>query len=219
MIAVNPQSNPTIALHARRDLWRSWTFATALGELIGFAVPAAVLPLLLAFGMPECALPFAAVVAGAAEGASLGLAQWLVLRRHLPNLSRNAWVTATVLAAMWAYGIAMMALQLAHPSDLDPGFLIVGGSALVILFVLSIGGGQWLVLRHHIPTSGWWVLANAIAWPVGVAMPFVTIGLVPDAAPVIANILAGIMGGLLMGLVVGALTGLALVWLLRENLP
>jgi hypothetical protein len=211
-------SNHSIALDARRT-WQSWTIATALGELIGFAVPAVVLPLLLAIGMPEGVLPFAAVFAGAAEGASLGFAQWLVLRRHLPDLSRNAWVVATLLAAMWAYAIAMIATQVVDLSALDPAVLVVGGAALGMLFVLSIGGAQWFVLRHHIPKSGWWVLANAVAWPIGVAMPFVTIGLVPDPAPVVALILSGILGGLLMGLVVGALTGLALVWLLRNTLP
>ena len=153
---------------------------------------------------------------GAVEGAAVGTAQWLVLRRYLRGLTRGAWVLATVLAAMWAYALAMIPFQLVDPSTLDAAVLVIVGLTLGILFVLSIGGAQWLVLRRHAPNSGWWILANAIAWPLGVAAPFITMALVPDPAPLTATIAAGIAGGLLMGLVVGALTGIALVWLLRD---
>jgi len=82
---------------------------------------------------------------------------------------------------------------------------------------VSIGVPQWLVLRQHLQHAGWWVGANALAWSLSVAVPFVALALVPDAAPFWLWVAAGIMSGLLMGLVVGALTGLALLWLVRNE--
>jgi hypothetical protein len=208
------KSHPVSESH-HYGLWMKWTLAVGLGELIGFGVLAVALPLLLAFSMPESILPLAAISFGAVEGAAVGTAQWLVLRRYLPDLTRRAWVLATALAAMWAYALAMIPFQLADPNTLDPIVMVVGGLTLGVLFLLSMGGAQWLVLRRHVPNSGWWVLANAIAWPLGVAAPVVTIALVPDPAPLAATIAAGILGGLLMGIVVGGLTGIVLVRLLR----
>ena len=62
-----------------------------------------------------------------------------------------------------------------------------------------------------------WVLANAIAWPLGVAVPFVGLALVPDGSPAAVWAAVGIVSGVLMGAVVGAITGIALVWLLRTR--
>ena len=92
------------------------------------------------------------------------------------------------------------------------GAVVFGGGLLV-----SIGVPQWLVLRRHLRHAGWWVLANALAWSLGLAVPFVALALVPDAAPFWVWAATGIVSGLLMGLVVGALTGLALLWLMRSD--
>jgi hypothetical protein len=100
-------------------------------------------------------------------------------------------------------------------STIEPVTLIVGESALGILFLLSMGGAQWLALRRYVRRAGWWIAANAVAWPIGVAMPFITIGIIPDDSPVALMITAEIVGGVLMGVVVGAITGVVLVWLLR----
>ena len=59
--------------------------------------------------------------------------------------------------------------------------------------------------------------ANAVAWPLGVAMPFILLALVPDASPFWVWAVAGIASGVLMGLIVGAMTGLVLVRLRRIN--
>ena len=39
--------------------------------------------------------------------------------------------------------------------DLDLVFFVMG---------LSIGVGQWLLLRRHLPRAGWWVGANVVGW-------------------------------------------------------
>ena len=66
------------------------------------------------------------------------------------------------------------------------------------------------------PRAGEWIVANALAWSLGVAMPFITLFLVPDGSPVWTFAVAGVLGGVLMGLVVGAVTGLFLVRLLQS---
>lgn len=207
-----------IDLHPRRDLWWSWTMACAIGELMGFGIAGALLHLLSAVGMPEDVPPFGAVFSGAPEGASLGLAQWLVLRHYLPNLSCKTWVVATMLAVTWARGIVVIGNQVIDPSGFDLAARIATGITFALLFLLPIGSAQWLVLRHHVPNSGWWVLANAIAWPAGDAMPFAITYSVPQLTSVAAFMLVETMSGLFLGRVVGALTGLVLVWMLKNTL-
>jgi hypothetical protein len=53
-------------------------------------------------------------------------------------------------------------------------------------------------------------MANALAWPLGVAVPVLAISLAPDGTPLLAMIAIGLASGMMMGLVVGAITGLVL---------
>ncbi len=80
-------------------------------------------------------------------------------------------------------------------------------------FLLSMGGAQWLVVRHHVTHAGWWIAANAVAWPIGVTVPVVGMTLIPDGAAAASMAAVGVLSGLLMGLIVGALTGVAFVFL------
>ena len=157
------------------------------------------------------------MLVGAIEGAVLGLAQWLALRRALPSVSRRAWVVATALGAMIAYLLAMLAVALGLLVQEQMALLAIGAVVFGVGFLVSIGLPQWLVLRRQLRHAGWWVPANALAWPLGVAVPFVALALVPDAAPCWVWAATGIVSGLVMGLVVGAVTGLALLWLVRSE--
>src|SRR5919202_6179185 len=96
----------------------------------------------------------AAVLAGAVEGAVLGLAQGRVLHRSLPALSQRAWVLSTALGAMAAYLLAMIAVALGDFAQRHVALLVVGGAVLGIGFLLSIGFPQWLVLPRHLPKPG-----------------------------------------------------------------
>jgi hypothetical protein len=187
------------------------------GELIGFAVPSVVGAVAAGLRLSEIAFMICVVLAGAGEGAVLGTAQWLVLRLAIPQMRWREWATPTALAALAAWIIGMAPSTFVDFEKTDPAVLIAGGIVLGSLFVLSMGGAQWWALRRYMPRAGWWVAANAVAWPAGVAMPFITLGVIPDDSSVIVMIVAGILGGILMGVVVGIITGLALVWLLRTS--
>jgi hypothetical protein len=96
-------------------------------------------------------------------------------------------------------------------------FWIVFGLIGVPVFLLSIGGAQWFELRKHIDKAWIWIIANAIAWPLGVVIPVFGIQLVPDSSAVWVFVLAGITSGVLMGAAVGAITGLFLMKLLNKT--
>lgn len=214
---------------AVRDLWLWWVVATAVGELVGFAVPAIIGPA-AAWAMrgmvgtsAAITVVGVAVLAGSGEGAILGFAQGLILRRYIQNMAQWKWVLATAVAAAlaWAIGMLPSTLQDVANIDITKVNLIIFISAAVLLgivFLLSIGFAQWLVLRRHVGKAGWWILANAIAWPVGVTVPAIGLSLVPDGSPMVVWIIVGIVSGALMGIVVGAITGTWLVWLLRTHL-
>jgi len=187
-----------------------WALATTLGELIGFAIPS-VLGVIAVIFAPK--LLFAMMIlAGVGEGAVLGFAQSLVLKRYLKNISQPQWIFATAAAAALAWIIGMLPSTLIDNNViLSPTIIITGGILLAILFLLSMGFAQWLVLRKQVKKAGWWILANAIAWPLGVATSIGILALVPDQSSTIVWITVGILSGVMMGAVVGVITGIALV--------
>jgi len=202
-------------------LWWRWTLATALGEFVGFAVPAIVGALVAAtlgtaaLVSNDLVLTLALSIAGFAEGTALAYAQWRVLRLPLPHIAARDWVVPTALAAAIAYPFGMTPAILANVVPLDSPLFIASIIVASVFILLSIGAAQWLTLRHHLPRAGWWIPANVVAWLVGLPAPFIGIALVPNDSPTLAFILAGVLSGLLMGIAVGAITGLALVRLLR----
>jgi len=201
-------------------LWWRWTLATAVGEFVGFAVPAAVGPIAVRALVGLAPVPRALAtltllaLAGATEGAALGYGQWLILRRTLPAIAARAWVLSTAVAAGIAYVLGLLPSAL---SDLGASFAAILPASVLAAFLLlvSIGFAQWLTLRHHVPRAAWWILANATAWVAGLTVPIAAVAFVPDGSPTFAYIAAGVVSGWIMGLVVAAITGVALVRLVR----
>ncbi|MBI5053343.1 MAG: hypothetical protein HZC38_04610 [Chloroflexi bacterium] len=198
-------------------LWWRWVVAMTLGELVGFTVPSIVGGVAAGLKIEGVAFVICVVIGGMGEGAVLGFAQWLALRLAVPKIHWREWVLPTTLAAGVAWIIGMVPGTFVDFEKTDRTILIVGGILLGILFVLSMGGAQWFALRHYVPRAWWWIAANAIAWPVGVMMPFVTLGIIPDDSSVPVMIVAGVIGGVLMGIVVGAITGAAFVHLTQTK--
>lgn len=202
-----------------RTIWLPWVVGTMLGEVLGFGVPtlAGVINWLLQ--PPQSLMWFLFVLAGAGEGALLGLAQSLVLRRLITGFAWQRWVLATALAAALAWLIGLLPSTLIDAGlTLPLPLLIGGGIVLGSVFLLSIGGAQWLVLRRYLPNANRWMLANAVAWPIGVAVPVLGIGALPEGAPLAVVAAVGAFSGLAMGFVVGAITGTVLVTLLWASI-
>jgi hypothetical protein len=181
--------------------------AVTAGEFVGFLVPACVGALLLESPAQTPAL----VAAGAVEGALLGTAQALVLRRVLPALHVGAWITATAGAAALAWSIGLVPGLLGERLAALPTGLVVAVAACGGLVLLAtIGTAQWLLLRRLVPRAWRWIPATAAAWLAGLGVFFaVAPPLWQPGQPVAVIAVIGAAGGLAMAATVAAVTGIA----------
>jgi hypothetical protein len=130
-------------------------------------------------------------------GLFIGVVQYLLLRRYLPRM--GWWVLAT--AGGWLLGGLLILISrwlnlwTLETFNTDLAFIVMG---------LSIGVGQWLLLRRRLPLAGWWVGANAVGW-----------GLL---ALVTGDSLDQ-FGLLLLGLLPACITGAAFGWLIKYVHP
>lgn len=192
-------------------LFRVWTVTVTVAESVGFLAPALV-GVATADRAWQVALP-ALLGAGAVEGAVLGWAQATVLRSALPALRRARWVLATTAGAVTAYvlGVGMAAAGGSAPVWLQVALYPVLGLALLA----TIGGAQWLELRHHVAAAGRWVLWTAAAWLLAlgaflaIATPLWHEGQRPEQA-----VAVGVAAGVVMAAVQAAVTGWGLARLL-----
>jgi hypothetical protein len=111
-VPVHP--SPDDARRHRWHAWQQWTVMGAVGELLGFGIPALVGAGAYALRLPDSVLNIAVIVAGMV----LGLTQWLVLRRYVPQLDARAWVLVTGAGALlvWTLGMGWRTLAQAYGS-------------------------------------------------------------------------------------------------------
>ncbi len=192
--------------------WLAWMFVTIAG-VIGYVI--IVAPILnavserlrgtqgeLGIGM------LLGAVSAITLGATIGAAQWLVLRRQLP---RTGW---WILATLIGYSMPMAFGSLI--SGLEPSWL----ASLVnfIEFGVVLGALQWLVLRGHIDHAGWWIAISIAGWAIAAALIDIAYisGLYVEPFDLLAAFIVPV-----------AAAGCGIVWLLRppataispENLP
>ena len=193
-------------------LWRAWFVAATAGEFVGFLVPACAGAL-----FPESVLVL--VAAGAVEGALLGTAQALVLRRALPGLPVRAWIAATAAAAALAWSIGLVPSQLGeHLSALPVALVVAAAAGGGLVLLASIGTAQWLLLRRLVPRAWRWIVATAAAWLAGLGVFFaVATPLWQPGQPTWLIALIGAAGGLAMAATVAAVTGLAVERLMTDT--
>jgi hypothetical protein len=195
---------------AHSRLTEKWVAATAAGELVGFSAPALAAPLLAHASAGVTLVLF--VCAGFVEGAMLGFAQGVVLRRIVPGLRAVTWATATACGAALAWFIAMM------PSTFSSGWaqlppLVVVALAIPAALILlgSLGTAQWLVLRHHVTDCLKWIWVTALAWCLGLgAFMAVATPLWHDGQSAVAIVSIGLVAAFVMAVVVGLVTSAAL---------
>lgn len=210
------------------NVWFQWILANAVGETVGLGGTLVIGGLLL-FNAQETmgVVPVAtlAVLAGTfIEGTVVGTAQWLVLRRPIKDIRWRVWVIATAIGAFVAWTLAMIFITFmstgansggAAPAQMSD--LMIYALAAVMGFVLGpiLGVPQWLVLRRHLPKAGWWVLANALAWMVGMVIVFVGTNFIPPEGMSLNIAFVLLLFLFIAGAAVGAIHGLVLIWLLH----
>jgi hypothetical protein len=93
----------------------------------------------------------------------MGVLQYGLLRRYLPRM--GWWVLATavgwLLGAMLIFGWVRAVMYFWTAEMINESWAIA--PAFVVLG-MSVGVGQWLLLRRRLPRGGWWIVANAVGW-------------------------------------------------------
>ena len=143
-----------------------WVRAVTAGEFVGFAVPA-VVGAMVADRSAWVTLP-ALVAAGCAEGTIVGWSQARVLRTALPALSMRRWIlgTAGAAAVAWLLGL-LPSVSRDWWSTWPTSAVLFTAAVLVSLLLCSVGVGQWLELRRHLPHTpggGWQRTLPPGAW-------------------------------------------------------
>lgn len=95
--------------------------------------------------------PFVPIV-----GLLTGILQYGLLRRFLPRM--GWWVLTT--AGGWLLGVLLIMIS----SWLGWMEASINIKFVFIMMGLSIGVGQWLLLRRRLPWAGWWIVANVVGW-------------------------------------------------------
>jgi len=97
-------------------------------------------------------------IALAASVISLGVVQWILIRRQI--LKASCWIPATVSGLIIGFVIYIpLSIFLAPIFLALPGGRNTGAGLFVGAF---IGLAQWLTTRKQLPQSGWWIAANSL---------------------------------------------------------
>ena len=139
--------------------WLGWIAATMVGVQLG---------ILILFVAGEVNLPetwWGSLITVSLAGISLGVCQWIWLRRRLVN--RGWWVLSTL--SGWYLGwILMILLGLSSgPGALSRLIAVVEPLAIPLAFSLP----QWVFIRRQFQKAAWlWIVARPLAWIAGIGL-------------------------------------------------
>ena len=174
-----------------------WFLASAIGMAIGFTGGF----FLAGYTAEALGEPMGISLLGISVGSSVGLMQWLVLRRYA---SGTGWWILTYVPAIC--GLLTSAVALA---DLDEVWIVAG---LVACGGAVTGTFQWLILRKKVSKAGWWILVCAASW--GLIMPILKADLWSTCESSSAGTLFAFST---VAAVLGAIMGGGMAWLLRAT--
>jgi serine/threonine protein kinase len=192
-----------------RSFWLQWVLATAVSGAMGWAVSYSV------FFSSDFEDSVLNIVVTTLVGTSVGIAQWFVLRRQVPQT--GLWVLATAVGEAVGLALSVSLFQSLYETMPMPLVESFYGAVIGVL----VGIGQWLVLRRQIAQTGWWVLATTLGKTVGgiigwgIINPLFFPG---EEIPQIGLLILGI--AIARGVtetVSAAITGGVMVWLLRRS--
>jgi hypothetical protein len=136
VIGISIGIGQSLVLKSRINRTRWWILASIIGfgigkdvgDMVAQAVPGAI----------------GSALEGLAIGASLGLAQWLVLRRHVPEA--RWWILASAIA--WAVGWAIIASVDIEATDGSIGLAyVIGAIGAAVAGLITAAALVWLLRR------------------------------------------------------------------------
>ncbi|HEY5563299.1 MAG TPA: hypothetical protein VIK72_16395 [Clostridiaceae bacterium] len=131
---------------------------------------------------------------GAIVGVTLGVAQWLLLRKYLNKV--GYWILLTSIG--WVLFNELNILNLFGEAK---GIAIIPDLIHGTVFGVILGVLQWLLLRKRLQKSSWWIIASIAASTLGVTVGDGFNIITSSDAPgdvVISSILLGIITGVCM---------------------
>ncbi len=227
--------NATVTVNRKTPawvFWLLWSAATFLGALAYF-IPVGLVQILLGLdrlGDPQRAAEIgtamrvvAAVLCGGACGSTIGLGQWLVLRRELQH---TGWWVAATIAGYASVGLFILIGNAVQPGWLDWAVTLIvngkmhwlarvgptdppewlaasqpAGTVALTLCGAVLGVMQWLVLRGRVERAGWWIAISTIGWACAAALSSLPNAFLAVSASFDLPVLV---------------SGLGMVWLLRK---
>ncbi|MDF2178871.1 hypothetical protein P2G88_11485 [Aliiglaciecola sp. CAU 1673] len=214
----------------RFTFYKHWILANGLAEAIGLggtlilAGYGATLFAADSLSSLLLAALLAILMGTVLEGVVVGIAQSIPLRAFVPEIPVRAWVWATAIGAGIAWMIGMIPSTLMGLSNLSspesvsqelPVYLQYGLAVVLGLVTGPIlGFAQWLVLRRYFDKANRWLIANALAWGLGMLAIFVGMDLVPWGAGPLLQGITVIFICFVAGSIVGAIQGYFLIRLI-----
>jgi hypothetical protein len=197
--------------------FRRWMGFMALGEGAGFAVAAATGVAVAINEPPPAQTLVVLLVAGAIEGAALGVGQVLALRAlPLERALFRRWPVLTSLAAVVAWSIGLLPSTLPGLDWSNPLiWVMAGGLGLVLL--TTIPAAQLILLRRAVRCPWRWLPANVLGWLVGTGWTVAVSPLADLSTPLPQLIALYVVAGVLMALTVALATGLCWTSWLRHG--
>lgn len=222
------------SIRSPQGTWALWIAANAVGEFVGLGAVAGIGYLLVAqsgeptsvYGVLKVATVM--VFLGGIEGWVVGFAQATVLKSRLPKV--KGWIRATVFGAVTAWMLGMIPstvinlltlgqqqAQTQTPPDISDALqlLLAAGLGFVAGPILAVF--QWRVLRFYVERAGLWILANALAWAVGMPIIFWGAQSVDPASPLGSIVLTIGAALFLAGATVGAIHGAFLLKMIDDR--
>ncbi len=201
--------------------WLWWVLVSAVGWFVGFIMGFVLATIIVEPSMAGggvLGFTLAYFMFGALLGSVVSLMQWLVLRLHVSRA--GWWILASTAGFAVAFGAVTAAGGAIEAFGYSEVFDELGTFAMVLGLTLTVALGgavtgilQMLVLRSRVFRAGWWVLASAVGWGLGMVVVVPGLDEVWDSdLPLFLSRVGG--GG-----VWGAVTGGTLVWLLRQPVP
>lgn len=173
--------------------WLQWVLVTLVGFLVSL------------YWVEVGESPEVRAIEGAIGGAAIGLAQWFVLRQLFSPTW--GWVLASIVSWSLIGSSGLGAVGWSTPTVMSIPLRAIYGAMDGAVVGTLFGVAQGLVLNDHIYRAWRWILANTVAWAIGLACGW-TLGAVLHSA---TGLFLGEVVGLALGwIVVAAITGVAL---------